>query len=163
MPDHFRSVTEYPQRRDANGVLIRLIDGLGYRFHWATEGLTADDYAFSPGGGCQTIGDLVRHVWGLVDWIHQTVLGEGLGIPRAEDPEEQRAQICRMLLAVRTYISVISQDALFDLPIDSSPFWHMINGPLSDALTHIGQIASFRRLNGNVVPRHYLFLVHPPE
>ena len=74
MSEHFCSVTTYP-KENANGIVIRLIDGLGYRFYWATEGLTKDDYAFSPGSGCQTIGELVGHVWGLVNWIHLSALG----------------------------------------------------------------------------------------
>jgi hypothetical protein len=163
MSDRFRSVTEYPQRQDANGVLMRWIDGLGYRFYWATEGLTPEDYAFSPGHGCATIGDLVGHVWGLANWVHIAVLGEGLGEPRGDDPQAQRAQVCRMLYTIRTSISAINQESLFDLRIEGHPFWHVVNGPLSDALTHVGQIASFRRLNGNPVPRHNVFSASAPE
>lgn len=29
------------------------------------------------------------------------------------------------------------------------PFWNQINGPISDALWHIGQVVSFRRSSGN--------------
>ena len=163
MSDCFRSVAEYPPRQDANGVLIRLIDSLGYRFHWATEGLTTDDYAFSPGGGCMTIGELVGHVWGLVNWVHFSAFGEGSGAPRAEDPEDQRDQIYGMLFAIRTYARTINEEALFDLRIDGRPFWHILNGPLADALTHTGQITAFRRLNGNAVPKHYVFLAREPE
>ena len=47
---HFRSVSAYPAREDANGVVIRWIDSLGYRFYWATEGLRPEDVTFSPGG-----------------------------------------------------------------------------------------------------------------
>ena len=160
MKDHFRSVTAYPERKDANGIVVRLIDGLGYRFCWATEGLTEDDYAFSPGAGCQTIGELVGHIWGLANWIHRSALGEGLNTDRSADPEGQREQILHMLYHIREHVAEIDQDELFQLSINDRPFWHIINGPLSDALTHTGQIASFRRLNGNAVPRHYVFLAH---
>ena len=30
-------------------------------------------------------------------------------------------------------------------------FWHMINGQIADALTHVGQIGLYRRLCGNPV------------
>ena len=33
------------------------------------------------------------------------------------------------------------------------PIWYLINGPISDVLTHIGQIASWRRIAGNPVER----------
>ncbi|NJM26707.1 MAG: hypothetical protein HC859_15745 [Bacteroidia bacterium] len=29
------------------------------------------------------------------------------------------------------------------------PFWNEINGPISDALWHVGQVVSFRRSSGN--------------
>lgn len=29
------------------------------------------------------------------------------------------------------------------------PFWNQINGPISDALWHCGQVVSFRRASGN--------------
>jgi hypothetical protein len=43
------------------------------------------------------------------------------------------------------------------------PFWHIINGPLPDALTHIGQINSFRRLAGKPVKRAQVFTGKPPK
>ena len=159
MGDHFRSVKVYPQE-NANGIVIRLIDGLGYRFYWATEGLTEDDYAFSPGGGCQAIGELVGHVWGLVNWIHLSALGEGIAASRAEDSTGQREQILSGLYSLRNHIIKIDTETLFAIQIRDLPFWHVINGPLSDALTHTGQITSFRRLNGNPVPKHRVFLTH---
>lgn len=29
------------------------------------------------------------------------------------------------------------------------PFWNMLNGPIADALWHVGQVVSFRRSSGN--------------
>ncbi len=29
------------------------------------------------------------------------------------------------------------------------PFWHTLNGPISDALYHTGQLVVFRRASGN--------------
>jgi hypothetical protein len=159
MTERFRTIESYPERHDANGVLLRLIDGLGYRFYWATEGLTSGDYAYSPGAGCQSIGALVGHVWGLVNWIHATVVGEG-ATGRPPDPAQQRLHALALLAAARDRVAALDEEALFVLQIDDHPFWHLLNGPLSDALTHVGQIASFRRLHGNPVPRHNVFLGH---
>lgn len=157
MADRFHTIEAYPERQDANGVVMRLIDGLGYRFYWATEGLTRDDYGFTPGAGCQTIGGLIGHVWGLINWLHIHVIGEGAG-SRPPDPAGQRLQALDLLPAVRDRVAALDEAALFALRIDDHPFWHMVNGPFSDALTHVGQIASYRRLHGNPVPRHSVFL-----
>ncbi|MCK5671198.1 hypothetical protein KAI10_07435, partial [Candidatus Bathyarchaeota archaeon] len=43
------------------------------------------------------------------------------------------------------------------------PVWNLINGPLSDALTHVGQIASWRRMNGNPIPGARVFHGEPPK
>jgi len=158
MKDHFRSVRGYPQRHDANGVVMRLIDGLGYRFYWATEGLTDEDFTFSPGGGCQTIGELMGHIWGLANWIRRHTFGAGT--PRRKNPIHHLDAVLNTLFAVRSHIETLDEPALFELAVDGHPVWHLINGPLADALTHTGQIASFRRINGNPVPEHNVFLCH---
>jgi hypothetical protein len=56
----------------------------------------------------------------------------------------------------------MSDDDLSKVIIGDRPLWNIINGPVSDALTHVGQINSFRRLNGNPVPRANVFLGRPP-
>jgi len=43
------------------------------------------------------------------------------------------------------------------------PLWWLINGPLSDALTHVGQIASWRRINGNPILGANVFYGTPPK
>jgi len=59
-------IPEYPERVTAVCILTRLLDGLGFRFHWATEGLRPEDYSFRPGPDTMSVSELVRHIWGLV-------------------------------------------------------------------------------------------------
>ena len=33
------------------------------------------------------------------------------------------------------------------------PIWNLINGPISDAIYHTGQLVSFRRTSGNPIPK----------
>ena len=33
------------------------------------------------------------------------------------------------------------------------PIWNLINGPISDALYHTGQVVSFRRTSGNPIAK----------
>lgn len=139
---------------------MRLLDGLGYRFYWATEGLIDADYRYSPGEDCHSIGDLVKHIWDLANWIHLNLLDRGPVVARSEDTAEARDQVLDTLEAVRQHVSGISEEELFRSTIRGKPFWHIVNGPVSDALTHTGQIASYRRLNGNPVPEHHVFLCH---
>jgi hypothetical protein len=32
-------------------------------------------------------------------------------------------------------------------------FWYVLNGPISDALWHVGQVVSYRRSSGNPLPK----------
>jgi hypothetical protein len=64
---------------------------------------------------------------------------------------------------LRTTINIISEAELVEMEIEDRPFWHIINGPLSDALTHVGQINSFRRLAENPVSEANDFTGTPPK
>lgn len=46
MTNYFKSVAEYPENITAASIMIRMLDGLGYRFRYATEALTHQDYQF---------------------------------------------------------------------------------------------------------------------
>ncbi len=156
----FRQIDGYPAQVNGPSVMARLLDGLGFRFYWATEGLTQDEYAFSPGQGCQSIGELVGHVWGLTNWVYMSVFGQGERRP-PEIPQ-QREHALTMLHRLREHIASLDDATLGALTIDGHPFWHMLNGPIADALTHVGQINSFRRLAGNPTPKAGLFTGEPP-
>jgi hypothetical protein len=162
MQDHlpFCRVDDYPAHVNGSAVLARLFDGLGFRFHWATEGLNAEDYAFSPGQGSQSIGQLVRHIWGLINWMSIAVLGQGEDCPT--EPGRQRARALHMLNRLRENCATLDDQELSAVTIDDLPFWHILNGPLADALTHVGQINAWRRLAGNPTPKARLFTCEPP-
>jgi hypothetical protein len=74
--DPYYVIPEYPERVTAVCILTRLLDGLGFRFHWATEGLRPEDYSFKPGPDTMSVSELVRHIWGLVNWVTVSTLGE---------------------------------------------------------------------------------------
>lgn len=43
--------------------------------------------------------------------------------------------------------------ARYDMIFPSAefPFWNLLNGPIADAINHVGQIITFRRTNGNPI------------
>ena len=154
-------IPEYPERVTAVCILTRLLDGLGFRFHWATEGLRPEDYSFRPGPDTMSVSELVRHIWGLVNWVGISVLGEPHHRP--EEIEAIRGQILEIIWALREAVGSMNEEGLGRITIDGRPFWNMINGPISDALTHVGQVNSFRRLSGNPVYGANVFTGTPPE
>ena len=42
----YHKIPEYPENYGAGNVLSRLIDGLGYRYYWATKDLRVEDLAY---------------------------------------------------------------------------------------------------------------------
>ena len=97
--DLFHQIPPYPKSVSGTTVLVRLLDGLGFRFRWSTEGLSHGDYGFRPAPDCMSIEELVRHVWGLVNWV---CLSMGLdGFKRVDDIAITRGRVLEMTQALR--------------------------------------------------------------
>ncbi|MBN1292486.1 MAG: hypothetical protein JXB48_11660 [Candidatus Latescibacteria bacterium] len=157
MPYH--TIPDPPDTITGLTVLIRLIDGLGFRFRWATEGLRGEDCRFKPDPRCMSIKELIEHIWGLVNWIRLSITG--IKQSRPEEVHFVRKSILDMIVELRRIFLSMSEDDLNEIRIHDHSFWHIINGPLSDALTHVGQINILRRLSGNPTPDVNVFTGKP--
>ena len=157
-----------PSAFDGSAVLLRLLDGLAFRYFWATEGLRASDFEFRPAPDCMSALELQRHILQLVFMIQQTVGDHATREQFAsQEPAAVRAKTLAQLELVRSELESLGDDALAEhrvLKRDGSffPVWNILNGPLADAFTHIGQLNSWRRLNGNPPPRANVFEGVPP-
>ncbi len=159
--DEYRYIPDYPDSIEATTALMRFLDGLAFRFRWATDGLRQEDYDFRPSSDCMSIKELVRHVWGLVNWVCISL--DSQRYPRPAEIELIRRDILRLIVGLNEKLSTMDDAELGTYTIEGNPFWNMINGPICDALTHVGQINSFRRLSGNPTPDANVFLGRPPE
>ena len=159
--DQYHRIPKPPEDVSGTTVLIRLLDGLGFRFRWATEGLREIDYSFRPGQDCMSIEELMRHIWGLVNWVCQSM--NTVRFPKQDDIQDTRISILEMITTLREALYSMNDEELSNITIEGKQFWHIINGPIAVALTHVGQINSFRRLAGNPTPRANVFLGLPPE
>ncbi|MBD3266189.1 hypothetical protein GF373_05920 [bacterium] len=159
--DRFRVIEGYPPAVDAASVMVRLIDGLGFRFYWATHGLNGKDYSFQAVEGSMSIGETVSHIWGLVNWVRIS-LDKG-NYENPADHAAMREEILSILSYLRDTFAGMKNEELASFAIHEKPFWHLINGPLADALTHTGQINLLRRLAGNPAARLNPFLGIAPD
>lgn len=160
MPKDYSCVDHYPENVDAAGVVARLLDGLGFRFFWATHGLEEDDFDFSPKEGSNTLGWMVRHVWGLMNWIHLHAFGSQASRPSSIT--DQRDHALGLIWTIRSHVAHLTSDELAEIRIEGLPFWHMVNGPISDAISHVGQINYVRRMMGKPSPGANVFTCNPP-
>ena len=156
----YESIPTYPSAVTPGAVVARLLDGLGFRFRWATHGLTADEVLFSPAEGTMSILQLVQHIWGLVNWVHLSITGQKR--ERPSEFQQLRIAILDLIVDTRRRVANMGADELNQIAIEGLPFWHILNGPLADALTHVGQVNSFRRLAGNPTPSANVFTGTPP-
>jgi len=176
-PLPYESLPPAPDQVRGGTVMARLLDGLAFRYRWATEDLAEEDAAFRPCDGAMTLGELLAHVRNLVRWVHDTVAGtgsepSGLGAERTETPApiaELRAETLETITRLRGRILALDESELAAVEITGTPsmgpqpFWSIINGPLADALTHVGQINGWRRIAGRPGPRADVFRGRPPR
>ena len=159
--DEYYRIPEYPDHLSGTSVLTKLLDGLGFRFFWATEGLRPDDYAYRPAEDTMSIEELAMHVWSLMNWVSTSALKKPHAKPKNGAAAREEALV--IIHDLRETMLGMSDKDLEKLRIQGKPFWHLINGPFSDALTHTGQINSFRRLAGNPVAGVNVFSGEPPK
>jgi len=96
-----------------------------------------------------------------MNWVSSSTLNKPYRKP--EGWEAMREGALEIIDDLRNTFITMSDDDFGKLRIHEKPFWHIINGPVSDALTHVGQINSFRRLAGNPVPSANVFTGEPPK
>jgi len=153
----YYEITEYPEMMTAATVTSRMIDGLGYRYFWATEGLREEDLSYDPGNDGKITSEVLEHLLGLSRFILRTVKGEehtGQKYPE-KDWENQRIETLSNLKEASDILretgDVSSLNIVFKRGEQTNelPFWHLINGPIADAIYHCGQIVSYRRSSGN--------------
>ena len=117
--DPFYKIPEYPEHVSSTSVLTRLLDGLGFRFHWATEGLRPEDYSYRPSPDTMSVSELVGHVWGLVSWVTISTLGESR--QRPEEDGSVRNEILDMIWQLREAVLSMDEGDLGRITIEGRP------------------------------------------
>lgn len=156
----YAEIPDYPPQYTAESVIARLIDGVGFRFYWATEGLRPEDLAFRPTKESRTSEETIDHILGLSTVVLNALRNE-VNMRSGEETSPLTFEVKRQktLENLKTASDLLKsgkiklEDAkmIFKSGDKSTeyPFWNEINGPISDALWHIGQVVTFRRSSGN--------------
>jgi hypothetical protein len=152
----FHEIPATTETYTPQNVLARMVDGLGFRYYWSTEGLRSEDLAYQPKGAGRTSQQTVTHLYDL-----STVL---IRLTKTDFPQKKekaamnfvamRTQTLLNLRAVSNRIKASKNVSEFDTKKDGKvtiPLYNLIHGPLADAIWHTGQIASFRRSSGNPI------------
>jgi len=178
MTNLYNTLPDAPEELDSNGVLARLVDGMGFRYHWATEGIQESLLSFRPCEGAMTLAELLAHMNVLVRWVDHELRRTLSDPPQEQDrgqlipPTEWpllRTDTLERLAGLRSLLAETSPKSLLGASITSrrkqgpQSFWCAINGPLADFLTHVGQVASWRRIANDPAPAADVFRGIPPN
>jgi len=164
----YTTIPQAPEKYTAGTVVSRMVDGLGFRYHWATEGLTDNELNYAPGNEGRTIRQTMGHLYGLSETIvnsakkqatDRTVKG-----PEMTFEEQRKATLENFKLASELFAKatdLAEHPVIFKRANGESefPFWNTINGPIEDAIWHAGQVVVLRRSAGNPInPKVNVFL-----
>ena len=145
----YSDISNTPETYTPGAVAARMVDGLGFRYYWATEGLTEVDLAYKPSETGRTTDENLDHLYGLSSFIIKTLLKD---TSKREEVKfsgfDEKRQATLLNFKKASDILLVSQD-LSEFDNNRFPFWNLINGPISDALWHCGQIVMLRRASGN--------------
>ena len=156
----YHQIPEYPEDYTTGNVIGRMIDGLGYRYHWATKNLTSSDLSYKASEGGRTILETLQHIYGMSEMILESPKGEPSIRPKDFTKysfEELREKTLLNLEAASNVVKGKTADDVSNFKVTFQrgekqtdfPYWNMLNGMLSDCIHHTGQIVTMRRANGN--------------
>lgn len=153
-------MSDYSKLPDAPGdaggasVLNHVLDSLGFRFYWATEGLGDADLGFSPGEGAMTLGRQMAHVKRLLQWTDVALQSRSEMVDEVEtDFASMRDGVFEALDGLKARVADMGEEGLLGVEVFGFPFWNLVAGPVTDCIAHVGQINVYRRLLGKPAPR----------
>ena len=148
----FEDISKTPNDLTATNTLLRMVEGLAFRYRWATENLSEENIKFKPHPTSMSIEEVNAHIFDLVDSTNRVFGGEKQNKDSLNSFHKVRTKSLYILADLSERLKEMSDEDLSEIEKNTSrklPFWYWINGPLADALTHVGQITSWRRIAGN--------------
>ena len=166
----YSHIPDHPQAYSIGTVLGRMVDGIGFRYHWATQGLNNTDLEYRPCTTSRSIYDTLLHVYNLAEMLSTTVTGLRYELPEPSNGlqfDELREESLRILTHISDRFKEASDNEISEMSIKFKmgeqdldfPTWNVVNGPISDLLYHIGQVVSHRRASGNPIDSKVNLLV----
>lgn len=120
-------------------ILRHIVATVAYRAARAVEGAT-EEYGVFAGAGRQPV-QILAHMGDLFDWA----LSMAEGSPRWQNsaPLAWNEEVKRFFATLSAFEAFLVSDKVVQAPAE-----RLIQGPLADALTHVGQLSMLRRLAG---------------
>ena len=162
----FHIIPDSPDTISCVNIITRMLQGLGFRYYWATKGLRNKDLDYRPTDSAKNCLETLKHIYMLVEIINAATQNKISVRPAPIENIPNEFEILREITLNRIKESCVlfesmTLDELGLLKIKFNrggafsefPVWNLINGPISDAIYHVGQIVSFRRTSGNPIEK----------
>jgi hypothetical protein len=112
---------------------------LSYRGGKAFRGAPDSFSGFRIRPSGRTAGEILAHICDVLDW--GLIMAKEKHVWRESTPQAWEQDVERFFAVLRAFDDFISSDSPLQAPLDK-----LFQGPIADALTHVGQIAMLRRL-----------------
>jgi hypothetical protein len=123
-------------------LLRHMLASLAYRAARALDG-APDHFAGFAGAGRMPV-QILAHMGDLFDWALSAAVGKERW--HASQPQVWRDEKRRFFQSLQAFDSFLASDGELKAPIE-----RLIQGPVTDALSHVGQLAMLRRLSGRPI------------
>jgi len=131
--------------KDAKRELLRhLVATVAYRGGVAISDAPENFAGFRINEDVRTPGEILAHIGDLLDGSIYLLKGEMVYL--TSSPLQWDDEVSRFFLAGERLDSYLASNAPLVCPVEK-----LIQGPIGDALTHVGQLVMLRRLAGNPV------------
>ena len=133
-------------------VLRHMVATVAYRGDLAVADAPEDFAAFRPHETTRTPSEILAHIGDLLEGSLYLVKGELVYL--TSDPLPWNEEVTRFFSTVRELDSYLASDAPLACPVEK-----LVQGPVGDALTHVGQIVMLRRMAGAPIRSEGYFAV----
>jgi hypothetical protein len=145
----YYEIPEHAERYTAGTVASRMVDGLGFRYYWATEGLRPEDLIYKASETGRTTNQTIDHIYGLSSFILNAISESGKKNKDSKVMSFDEKRKLTLLNFEKASTILLNTEDISKYDNDRFPFWNIINGPIADALWHCGQVVMLRRASGN--------------
>lgn len=128
----------------ARQFLRHTVATVAYRAAKALRGAPDSFASFSIGDKTRTPAQILAHLGDLFDWALS--IAQGKQTWHDSTPLPWNAEVDRFFAALKKFDDYLASPDLLDASIE-----RLFQGPIADALNHIGQIAMLRRLAGSPI------------
>jgi hypothetical protein len=112
---------------------------VAYRTSKAVRNAPAGFADFHAGEGVRTPAQILAHIGDLFDWALS--IAKGKQAWRDSKPLPWEKEVERFFAALKSLDDFLASNAPVEAPLEK-----LFQGPIADALTHVGQLAILRRL-----------------